>query len=68
MSGLAKAIEQFDGVALEITQRAKSLARSSMSVLIRFISNLMLTRLSGNPRFAVSSWSVGSIWDKSGPP
>jgi hypothetical protein len=38
-----------------------SLARSSMSVLIRFISNLMLTRLSGNPRFAASSWSVGSI-------
>src|SRR6266850_4668059 len=26
------------------------------------------TRLSGSPRFGASSWSVGSIWDKSGPP
>ena len=25
-------------------------------------------RLSGSARFAASSWSVGSIWDKSGPP
>jgi hypothetical protein len=35
MSDLAKAIEQFDGVALEITERL-SLTRSSTSVLIRF--------------------------------
>src|SRR6266536_1280278 len=27
-----------------------------------------LTRLSGSRRFGASSWSVGSIWDKSGPP
>lgn len=26
------------------------------------------TRLSGNPRADASSWSMGSIWDKSGPP
>src|SRR5688572_28418834 len=27
-----------------------------------------LTRLSGSLRFDASSWSVGSIWGKSGPP
>ena len=28
----------------------------------------LFTRLSGSLRFGASSWSVGSIWDKSGPP
>jgi len=33
-----------------------------------FIGANRLTRLSGSLRFGASSWSVGSIWGKSGPP
>jgi hypothetical protein len=35
---------------------------------VRFRSASLFTRLAGSLRFGASSWSVGSIWDKSGPP
>ena len=58
--GAADRRPQLDGCAQQVA------TRSTRTDGGRLASRL--TRLSGSLRFGASSWSVGSIWDKSGPP
>ena len=60
-SGHARAEARLGGLWPEAANSARFARRWS------FMAN-RLTRLSGSLRFGASSWSVGSIWGKSGPP